>query len=98
MTMMRRAFNGDGRHPNLFESEKNGVNQIMDIIDKNLAITEYEINQIQSELDIVENSIHYGGSAWFDFKLHLNGLLLQIAYEVEFGENNKILSIKKSEY
>ena len=40
MTMMRNAFNGNGRIANLFNPEKNGVNKIMDTIDSNIKFTD----------------------------------------------------------
>lgn len=95
MTMMRKGLNGDGRVPNLFEPEKKGVNKIMDIIDKHTEITDNEISQIQNELNIVENSNHYNGSAWYDFKLHLSGLLAQINYDIIFDKENIVESIKR---
>ena len=95
MSMMRKGFNGNGSFPNLFEPEKKCVNKIMDIVDESPEITDIEISKIKKELDVAENSEHYNGSAWFDFKLHLNGLLSQVGYEVEFGTKSVIVSIKK---
>jgi hypothetical protein len=95
MTVMRSAFNGDGRSPNLFEPEKIGVNKIMDIIDSSPKITDHDIQKIKNEVDQVENSNHYDGTAWLDFKLHLNGLLRQVNYKIEFGERTSINSIGK---
>lgn len=95
MTMMRNAFNGNGTIPDLFKPEREGVNAIMDIFDENSSIDDHEITLILNELKIVQNSNHYNGSAWFDFKLHLNGLLSQIGYALEFGDENRITSITK---
>ncbi len=68
----------------------------MDIFDKNPSIGDHEITLILNELNIVQGSNHYNGSAWFDFKLHLNGLLSQIGYDIKYGKENKIIYIVKS--
>ncbi len=91
-TIFRTGFEGDGRIPNLFEPEKKGINNIMDILEAANHIDDEIVYRIKGELEKVENSIHYDGSKWYDFKLHLFGLLKTSNYsKVKWGKKNRLI-------
>jgi len=82
MEMMSRNFGAKSKSNSLFLSEHEISKEINGMIRSIKKPTETEFKNIVELIKSIDNTEHYDGSQWYDYKIHLNAILRINGFEL----------------
>jgi len=81
MCMMCKKFNIQSKEENLFLPEYLASKEINEIIKRIENLAELDFKTIIEIIKKTENSNHYSGSLWYDYKIHLSAILKENGFK-----------------
>ncbi|RBW57542.1 hypothetical protein DS884_10835 [Tenacibaculum sp. E3R01] len=81
MEMMYLNFKTQSKAKSLFIQEYETSKEINELIRLTDKPTQIEFKKIVELIKLVNNTEHYSGSQWHDYKIHLNAVLLENEFE-----------------
>ncbi|GAK77272.1 hypothetical protein JCM19296_2879 [Nonlabens ulvanivorans] len=79
--MMCRMFESNSKNDKLYLPEyeiSNEINEMIKLIDNP---TQSDFHKIEELIKNIDKTEHHNGSQWYDYKIHLNALLLENGFK-----------------
>ncbi|MBS1637375.1 MAG: hypothetical protein JST26_15775 [Bacteroidetes bacterium] len=89
MASCNSYFAGHSMQTILFAREYTVSSQIQTLISGKTELTFVDFENIVTIFNRIEDSEHFDGSGWFDYKLRLSSFFRAFGYDLKWDTNNK---------